>query len=74
MKRFILAMALAFALSSTVLAGHIPTSDVAAPTPPPTEPTQTTLAGSTDDDDGTLPVGNSYGSLTMILTILGIVV
>jgi len=35
MKRFVLAIALACALSSTVLAGHIPTSDVAAPQPPP---------------------------------------
>ncbi len=35
MKRFMIALALACVLSTTVLAGHVPTSDVAAPQPPP---------------------------------------
>ncbi|MDQ2975625.1 MAG: hypothetical protein M3R69_09480 [Acidobacteriota bacterium] len=34
MKRFVLAIALACALSVMALAGEIPTSDVAAPPPP----------------------------------------
>lgn len=34
MKRFVLAVALACALSGTALAGHVPSTDVAAPQPP----------------------------------------
>lgn len=43
MKRFVLAIALTGLMSMTVLAGNIPTNDVAAPQPPPTT-TSTTLA------------------------------
>lgn len=74
MKRFVLAITLACALSTTALAGNIPSTDVAAPTPIPTGSTETAVAGSTDDDDATIPAGNPYGQLTVILTILGIVV
>ena len=35
MKRFVMAVALACVVSGTALAGNVPTSDVAAPQPPP---------------------------------------
>jgi hypothetical protein len=43
MKRFVLAIALACALSSTALAGNIPTSDVASPQPQATSPVVTVI-------------------------------
>jgi hypothetical protein len=68
MKRFILAMALAFALSSTVLAGHIPTSDVAAPQPPQ----ETTAPGEIHSTDSTAPSEVSSVGVSALLTLLSL--
>lgn len=73
MKRFALALALACALSSTTLAGNIPTSDIASPPPPPGE-TQTP-PGVTAPGDISTPGIASPGDipgvpLSVLLTIL----
>ena len=43
MKRFVMALALACALSATAMAGEVPSTDVAAPAPQPTNAVITVL-------------------------------
>ena len=62
MRRFLLAVALTCAVSSAVLAGSIPTSDVKAPEPPET-------AGNVPTGDLAQPVSPE---VEMILTLIGI--
>ena len=61
MKRFVLAIALAGAMSMTVLAGEVPTNGATAPPPPPT----TSSTSTTSTSSSTLLV-------TVILTVLGL--
>lgn len=70
MKRFLMAMALAGALSGSVLAGDVPTSDYAPPAPD--EPTQTTTAAARGDMPtwGYTQQGSTDLTLTMVQTIL----
>jgi hypothetical protein len=68
MKRFVLAVALACALSGTALAGAVPSTDVSSPTPP--ENAQTTLSGDVPSTDyAPPPAENSL--LAVLLTIIG---
>ena len=60
MKRFVLAIALTGLMSTTVLAGDIPTNDSPSPTPPPTTAQSSTTSTS------------STSLLTVILTVLGL--
>jgi hypothetical protein len=73
MKRFMMTIALVCVLSSSALAGEIPTSGVTSP--PPSEPTETTSATS----PGEMPTGGfaqqiSDAGLSVLLSVLGLVV
>jgi hypothetical protein len=73
MKRFVMAVALACALSVTALAGIVPTSDYVPPPPPP--PESTAVAGIIPTTDYAPPPPQSESLVeTMMLAILGIVV
>jgi hypothetical protein len=62
MKRFLLVVTLTCALSSTALAGNIPTGDIAPPPPPPPEA------------EGNIPTGDVTNPLVeLIVTLIGIV-
>jgi hypothetical protein len=68
MKRFLVASVLACVLSSTALAGLIPSTGIAPPQPP--ENTQTS-PGIVPSSDATSPDMPTYASL--LLTALGLV-
>jgi hypothetical protein len=73
MKRFMMTIALVCVLSSSALAGEIPTSGVTSP--PPGEPTETTSATS----PGEIPTSGfeqqiSDAALSGLLSVLGLVV
>lgn len=70
MKRFLMAVALSCALSATALAGNVPSTDVAPPTPTP-ENAQTTLPGNIPTSDYAPPPEESH-LLTVLLTIIGV--
>lgn len=72
MKRFLMALALSCALSTTALAGNIPTSGITPPPPPPPENTQTTSSDSVSSTDYAAPRSED-SLLTMLLTIIGII-
>ena len=67
MKRFVMAIALAFALSGIAVAGNIPTGGVASPPPPPES---TALAGIIPTSDYAPP---ESPVVTVMLAILSIV-
>lgn len=75
MKRFLMTIALAFALSSSTLAGDIPSVD--APSPPPPPPNQITSQTFPDDTllTGDIPSGGfaqqvTDAALSALLTAL----
>jgi hypothetical protein len=70
MKRFLMALALSCALSTTALAGNIPTSGITPPPPP--EDTQTTSSDSVSSTDYAAPESED-SLLTMLLTIIGVI-
>jgi hypothetical protein len=70
MKRFLMALALSCALSTTALAGNIPTSGITPPPPP--EDTQTTSSDSVSFTDYAAPESED-SLLTMLLTIIGVI-
>ena len=67
MKRFLMATALAVALSGVALGGNIPTGGIAPPPPPPPDETTITgeipMVGFTSSSDG----------VSIFLTVLGLV-
>ena len=71
MKRFLIAVVLACALSSSALAGDIPTDGSPAPTPNGSSPTATTTA------PGEIPTDGSAGQISdaavsVLLTVFGL--
>jgi hypothetical protein len=72
MRRFVLAVALACALSGTALAGIIPTTDYVPPPPPPPENMQTTSMGIIPTSDYAPPTedGNLLSVLLMIMSVI----
>ena len=75
MKRFVMAVALACALSVTAFAGIIPTSDYVPPPPPPPPPLESTAsAGIIASSDYALPPPQAESPVvTVMLAILSIV-
>jgi hypothetical protein len=71
MKRFVMAVALACALSVTALAGIVPTSDYVPPPPPP-PPESNAVAGIIPSSDYVPPPTES-SVVTVMLAILSIV-
>lgn len=68
MKRFLMATAIACALSITTLAGEIPS--VGAPQPPPQQTTSPTLLGEIPSDGGARSL--SGAAISALLTALGL--
>jgi hypothetical protein len=68
MKRFLIVVALTCALSSTAVAGNIPTGDIAPPPPPPDE---TTITGDIPSVGFTSP--SDMPAVDLLLTVLGLV-
>lgn len=75
MKRFVMVVALACALSGTVLAGDVPSTDKATPAPGNIPTGDAQAAGEIPSTDsqvaGTIPTGDV---LTLILTIISLTV
>ena len=69
MKRFLMALALSCALSTTALAGNIPTSGI---TPPPPEDPQTMSSDSVSSTDYAAP-GSEDSLLAILLTIISVI-
>lgn len=55
MKRFVMALTLACALSGTALAGNVPSTDYVPPPPPPPGAAQTASPGDIPSGDFTSP-------------------
>lgn len=72
MRRFVLAIALACAVSSTAFAGIIHSTDVAAP-PPPDATAQTDLPGEIPSTGFTSPGDMPTCGLSVLLTAFGLV-
>jgi hypothetical protein len=68
MKRFLMATAIACALSVTTLAGDIPSDG--APQPPPPQTTSPTLLGEIPSDGGARSL--SAAAISALLTALGL--
>jgi hypothetical protein len=69
MKRFLMATALAVALSGVALGGNIPTGGIAPPPPPP--PDETTITG--DMPTCGLTSSGDIPAVDLLLTVLGLV-
>ncbi len=71
MKPIVLAVALAFALSGTALAGDIHTTDAPAPQP---RPVGTAVAGDVHSTDAPSPQASTSVLAKVLLTVISIVV
>jgi hypothetical protein len=75
MKRFVLTVALVCAVSSSTLAGEVPTGGIAPPPPPQAQTSSTTSPG--EVMPGEVPTGGfaqqiSDAALSALLTALGL--
>jgi hypothetical protein len=68
MKRFAMALVLACALSSTVLAGDVPSTGITSPPPPP--PDEIAMPGEIPSTGFTSPGDMPTCGLSILLTIL----
>jgi hypothetical protein len=71
MKRFVIVVALTCALSSTALAGNIPTGGIVSPPPPPPAE-ETAQPGNIPSTDPTSPGEMPAVDLSIVLAILNL--